>query len=135
MLSLALYAIFVCCILLNTQCCNCTIADAGGALQVKHCLQMPVYPATLQHMPIPMAESVVLSYGRQLKFTLQIVHSKNYGHNDVKAANVFISSTGKQQLIACACFTLFVCALVSKSLPNQHKLDLVNCMRQSCACR
>lgn len=66
----------------------------GGALQVKHCLQMPVYPATLQHMPIPMAESVVLFYGRQLKSTLQIVHSKNYGHNDVKAANVFISSRG-----------------------------------------
>lgn len=71
---------------------------------------MPVYPATLQHMPIPMAESVVLSCGRQLKFTLQIVHSKNYGHNDVKAANVFISPTGKQQLIACTCFKLFVCA-------------------------
>ena len=76
---------------------------------------MPVYPATLQHMPIPMAESVVLSCGRQLKCTLQIVHSKNYGHNDVKAANVFISSTGKQQLIACTCFKLFVCALVCKS--------------------
>ena len=66
---------------------------------------MPVYPATLQHIPIPMTESVVLSYGRQLKPTLQIVRSKNYGHHDVKVGNVSTSSTGKQ----CTCFKLFVC--------------------------
>ena len=107
---------YMCCILLNTQCYNCTDTHAEGALQVKHCLQMPVYPATLQHMPIPMAESVVLSFGRQLKTSLQIVHSKNYGHNDVKAANVFISATGKRQLIAGTCFEFFVCALVFKCL-------------------
>ena len=119
MLSLALYykairAVCYICMLHSVE--NSVLqlhyCYAGGALQVKHmhCLQMPVYPATLRHMPIPMAESVVLSYGRQLKFTLQIVHSKNYGHNDVKSTNVFISSTGKQQLVTCTCFKLFVCA-------------------------
>ena len=81
---------------------------------------MPVYPATLQHMPIPMAESIVLSNGRQLKSTLQIVHSKNYGHNNVKAANVSISSIGKQQLIACTCSKFFVYGY--KPVPNQQKL-------------
>ena len=95
---------------------------------------MPVYQATLQHMPIPMAESVVLYFGRQLQSTLQIVHSTKSGHSDVKAASVFISAKGKQQSIACTCLKLFVCDSVYKSLLNQHKLDLVNCMRQSCAC-
>ena len=74
-------------------------ANAGFALRVKHCLLMPVYPATLQHIPAPMQESVILTFGRQLKTSLQNVHQKGYGHNDVKAANVFISTTGEQQPI------------------------------------
>ena len=74
-------------------------ANAGFALPVKHCLLMPVYPATLQHIPAPMQESVILTFGRQLKTSLQNVHQKGYGHNDVKAANVFISTTGEQQPI------------------------------------
>ena len=63
--------------------------DAGPALRVKQCFQMPVYPATLQHIPAPMKESVILTFGRQLKTSLQHVHQKGYGHNDVKAANIF----------------------------------------------
>ena len=78
--------------------------DAGAALRVKHCLQMPVYPATLQHIPAPMQESVILTFGRQLKTSLQNVHKEGYGHNDIKAANVFISATGERQPV-----TSFVC--------------------------
>ncbi|DBB05369.1 TPA: hypothetical protein ACH3X3_010586 [Trebouxia sp. C0006] len=69
----------------------------GPSLQVKHCLQMPVYPATLQHIPAAMQESVILTFGRQLKTSLQNVHQKGYGHNDVKASNIFITATGKRQ--------------------------------------
>ncbi len=79
---------------------------AESALAVKHCLQMPVYPATLQHIPIPEEESVVLIHGRQLRSTLQNIHRRNYGHNDVKAANVFVSATGEAQLTACTCPSL-----------------------------
>ena len=79
--------------------------DAGPALQFKQCLQMPVYPATLQHIPAPMKESVILRFGRQLKTSLQHVHQKGYGHNDVKAANIFVSAAGEQQPI-----TKVVCA-------------------------
>ena len=57
---------------------------------------MPVYPATLQLIPAPMQESVILTFGRQLRTSLQSVHHKDYSHNDVKAANVFISATGEQ---------------------------------------
>ena len=73
--------------------------DAGPALQVKCCLQMPVYPATLQHIPAPMQESAILTFGKQLKTSLQNVHQQGYGHNDVKAANIFISATGERQPI------------------------------------
>ena len=60
---------------------------------------MPVYPATLQHIPAPIQESVILIFGRQLKTSLQNVHQKGYGHKDVKAANVFISIAGERQAI------------------------------------
>ncbi|KAL3155223.1 Protein kinase, membrane associated tyrosine threonine 1 [Trebouxia sp. C0010 RCD-2024] len=46
-------------------------APSGPALRVKQCLQMP------------------------LKTSLQHVHQKGYGHNDVKAANIFISAAGE----------------------------------------
>ncbi|KAL0035576.1 hypothetical protein WJX77_012718 [Trebouxia sp. C0004] len=70
-------------------------APGGPAPRVKQCLQMPVYPATLQHIPAPMKEPVILTFGRQLKTSLQHVHQKGYGHNDVKAANIFISAAGE----------------------------------------
>ena len=75
------------------------VENAGSALVVKHCLQMPMYPATLHHIPPPIQESVILTFGRQLKTSLQKVYQKGYGHNDVKAANIFISATGERQPI------------------------------------
>ncbi|DBB11838.1 TPA: PR domain zinc finger protein 1 [Trebouxia sp. C0006] len=42
-----------------------------------------------------MKESVILTFGRQLKTSLQHVHQKGYGHNDVKATNIFISAAGE----------------------------------------
>ena len=83
---------------MSTECCQ--VCDAAAVLRVKHCLQMPVYPATLQHIPAPIQESVILTFGRQLKTSLQNVHQKGYGHNDVKAANIFISATGEREPIA-----------------------------------
>ena len=67
-------------------------------MSVKHCLKMPLYPSTLQHLPVPMDAPVVLACGKQLEATLKQVHNAGYGHNDVKAANVFISASGEQQL-------------------------------------
>ena len=98
----------VACFLVTSNLFNCvfcevrglnavTVVNAGPSLQVKHCLQMPVYPATLQHIPAAMQESVILTFGRQLKTSLQNVHQKGYGHNDVKASNIFITATGKRQ--------------------------------------
>ncbi len=81
-----------------TRQCKRISGHAGGALQVKHCLKMPMYPATLSHIPISMDESAVLICGKKLKTTLQDIHARGYGHNDVKAANVFISETGEQSI-------------------------------------
>jgi len=86
------------CVFCEVQRLNAAISvNAGSSLTVKHCLQMPVYPATLQHIPAPMQESVILTFGRQLKTSLQNVHQKGYGHNDVKASNIFITATGERQ--------------------------------------
>jgi len=71
---------------------------AEAAVSVKHCLKMPLYPSTLQHLPVPMDAPVVLACGKQLESTLKQIHNAGYGHNDVKAANVFISASGEQQL-------------------------------------
>ena len=89
--------------------------DTRAALRVKHCLQMPVYPATLQHVPAPMQESVILIFGRQLTTSLQNVHKKGYGHNDVNAANIFIPATRDQQPIA-----QFVCMHAVSVLSAVH---------------
>ena len=71
---------------------------AGGALQVKHCLKMPMYPATLYHIPVPVDKSAVLLCGKKLRTTLQGTYARGYGHNDIKAANVFICETGEQSM-------------------------------------
>ena len=89
------------CEAINIANVDCIIyRDTSG---VRHCLQMSVYPATLQHIPIPMEESVVSIHGRQLRATLQNLHRRNYGHNDIKAANVCISATGEGQLTTYCC--------------------------------
>ncbi|DBA89314.1 TPA: Protein kinase, membrane associated tyrosine threonine 1 [Trebouxia sp. C0005] len=69
-------------------------APNEAAMSVKHCLKMPLYPSTLQHLPVPMDAPVVLACGKQLESTLKQIHNAGYGHNDVKAANVFISASG-----------------------------------------
>ena len=51
---------------------------------------MPLYPATLQHVPRPMDEARVLACGLQLKATLDAVHREGYGHNDIKVGNLCI---------------------------------------------
>lgn len=98
---------------------------------------MPVYPATLQHIPILMEESVVLLHGRQLRTTLQNIHRRKYGHNDVKAANMFVSATGEEQLTACTypnlvCVPCFI-NLGFQPPPYWHKLVLVACFHPFCA--
>lgn len=74
-------------------------ACAEVVFGAKHCLVMPLYPSTLQHLPVPMDELVVLACGRSLETTLKQMHSKGYGHNDIKAANVYISADGENPLI------------------------------------
>lgn len=63
-------------------------------MHVKRALLMPLYPATLQHVPRPMDPAAVLKCGQQLKSTLDSIHNKGYGHNDVKAPNVFLDTEG-----------------------------------------
>lgn len=79
---------------------------------------MPVYPATLQHIPVPMAASQVLTWGKQLKASLEQVHSKGYGHNDIKAANVFLTSKGEQQQTPCCglCIMSYLAGKLSLNL-------------------
>lgn len=67
-------------------------------MSVKHCLKMPLYPSTLQHLPVSTDAPVFSLCGKQLEFTLKQIHNAGYGHNDVKAANVFNSASGEQQL-------------------------------------
>lgn len=73
--------------------------------------------ATLQHIPAPMKESLILTFGRQLKTSLQHVHQKGYGHNDVKAANIFISAAGERQPIT----LLYACMLSLLYLTGTHQ--------------
>ena len=56
---------------------------------------MPLYPATLQHVPRPLDLACVLDCGKQLKFTLDVIHRKGYGHNDIKAGNIFLDQNGE----------------------------------------
>ncbi|DBA68913.1 TPA: Protein kinase, membrane associated tyrosine threonine 1 [Trebouxia sp. C0005] len=55
---------------------------------------MPLYPSTLQHLPVSTDAPVFSLCGKQLEFTLKQIHNAGYGHNDVKAANVFNSASG-----------------------------------------
>ena len=69
--------------------------NPSGSLTVRRGLLMPLYPATLQHVPRPIDEVRVLDCGQQLKNTLDAVHRRGYGHNDVKAGNVFLDQGGE----------------------------------------
>ena len=60
----------------------------------KTAMLMPLYPATLQHVPCPVDAACLLRFGEQLRATLASIHKVGYGHNDVKAANVFLDNEG-----------------------------------------
>ena len=61
----------------------------------KCALMMPIYPSTLHHMERPVDEAIVLQCGLELKPTLQAIHKKDYGHNDIKASNIFLDQSGE----------------------------------------
>lgn len=46
-----------------------------------------------------MDEPVVLACGRSLETTLKQMHGKGYAHNDIKAANVYITADGENLLV------------------------------------
>lgn len=54
---------------------------------------MPVYPATLQHVP-HLTPSAALKIGSDMKAALQHLHLCELAHCDVKAPNIFINSNG-----------------------------------------
>lgn len=64
---------------------------AGSRTETRRCLTMPIYPATLQQVPKPMDEHAVLACGQRLEAVLRQIHEKGYGHNDIKASNIFLS--------------------------------------------
>jgi serine/threonine protein kinase len=66
-------------------------------MEAKRGLLMPLYPATLHNVPRPMDETYVLDCGRQLKATLDAIHREGYGHNDIKAGNVFLDQNGENK--------------------------------------
>lgn len=74
---------------------QCTRRDNSAS---KALSEDAIVPAILQDMPVPMDESAVLICGKKLKATLQTIHARGYGHNDVKAANVFITSEGEHSM-------------------------------------
>ena len=47
-----------------------------------------------------MDESAVLQRGETFKATFQRIHARQYGHKDVKAANVFVTTEGEQSMLA-----------------------------------
>lgn len=56
-------------------------------------LQMPIYPATLQHVP-RLTPCAALKIGSDIRTGLQHMHSHKLAHCDVKAANIFIDDSG-----------------------------------------
>lgn len=55
---------------------------------------MPLYPATLQHMPPPVPANTLLKLGQDVHQGLKHMHSAKLAHCDVKAPNIFITSGG-----------------------------------------
>ena len=111
---------------------NCP-AGVGSPRQVMSSMQkcaliMPIYPSTLHHMERPVDEAIVLQCGLELKPTLQAIHKKDYGHNDIKASNIFLDQSG--ELISCSHTSIYWEAA--------SKLDTHNCdynARRDCQLR
>eukprot|EP00197_Chlamydomonas_leiostraca_P010294 CAMPEP_0202884914 /NCGR_PEP_ID=MMETSP1391-20130828/41393_1 /ASSEMBLY_ACC=CAM_ASM_000867 /TAXON_ID=1034604 /ORGANISM="Chlamydomonas leiostraca, Strain SAG 11-49" /LENGTH=360 /DNA_ID=CAMNT_0049568147 /DNA_START=60 /DNA_END=1142 /DNA_ORIENTATION=+ len=61
-------------------------------------LLMPLYPATLQHVPVPMDAAGALKVGREVKDVLDNMHQAGWFHNDVKAPNIFLDNDGTAHL-------------------------------------
>eukprot|EP00026_Physarum_polycephalum_P009781 Phypoly_transcript_09917.p1 GENE.Phypoly_transcript_09917~~Phypoly_transcript_09917.p1 ORF type:complete len:388 (+),score=43.73 Phypoly_transcript_09917:153-1316(+) len=67
---------------------------AGTPMAVKKAILMPVYPATLQHPPtIP--DKFLYEIGIYVKGSLDLLHSLNLAHCDIKPPNLFLSPEGK----------------------------------------
>lgn len=56
-------------------------------------LRMPWYTASLHHLP-QLSDELLLRGGRRLQQALRAMHEVNLLHTDVKAANVFVDSSG-----------------------------------------
>lgn len=55
---------------------------------------MPLYVASMQHVPPTMAESGALRLGRDVKAGLHAMHKAGWAHNDVKASNILLDDNG-----------------------------------------
>ena len=60
-------------------------------------LLMPLYPATLQHLP-DLADDDALVVGTQVLSALSYMHDAGLGHCDVKAPNIFLDADGSAHL-------------------------------------
>ena len=77
-----------------------TVEDAGSVSQG---LVLPLFLATLEHVPAPMGLDAALKVYRQIRVALDYMHHKSFAHNDVKVragsgARSLPTSTGSPQL-------------------------------------
>jgi len=70
------------------------LEDIGGTFHSVHsALLMPIYPATLQHPQI-LDENLLFSIGKQVKKSLDMMHSEGLIHCDIKPPNLFLNNEG-----------------------------------------
>ena len=58
-------------------------------------LLIPLFAATLEHVPFPMGEAAVVRVGHEILIALNAMHAKNWCHNDLKPSNIFIDWSGR----------------------------------------
>ena len=76
----------------------CCVCHSQGTLQektLKDGLVLPVFPATLEHVPPPLDPTAALKILRQMCVALGRIHGRGYCHNDVK---VCVGPPGKGAL-------------------------------------
>jgi serine/threonine protein kinase len=71
----------------------------GETAHARAALVIPVYPATLQHLPRPYKQDRVLRIGRELIQALAHVHASGLVHCDIKASNIFVGYDGKRAIV------------------------------------